>query len=100
MSTSAIVTTYHGATNTNSSYISARAKRGTTKVCYDYNLDGPANHRAAAEALKRKFAAEDQKRNGTTPEQNPWSRPTVAGALPGKRPPHYAHTYPERNDTK
>jgi hypothetical protein len=62
----AIVTTYHGATNTRGSRISATAEAGRIYVSYDYG-DEDQHHRAA-KALAEKME---------------WFGTWVAGGLPG-----------------
>ena len=64
----AIVTKYHGPTNTRGSRITATASAGRVTVPYHYGMNSDDNHRAAAEALKAKMA---------------WKGDLAAGALPG-----------------
>lgn len=47
----AILTRYHGPTNTKGARISARCGAGKIFVSYDYALDAVENHAGAAEAL-------------------------------------------------
>ena len=47
----AIITKYHGPTNTRGSRISARCEAGRVSIPYPHELSGQAVHRAAAEAL-------------------------------------------------
>jgi hypothetical protein len=52
----AIVTTYHGPTNTKGSRITASDEDGNRiTISYPYELSGEAVHRKAAEALKEKM---------------------------------------------
>ena len=51
----AIVTKYHGPTNTRGSRISAKAEAGRISVSYDHALNASENHRAAAQALADKM---------------------------------------------
>lgn len=51
----AIETRYFGATNTKGARIKARAFGGSATVPYDYALDHPENHKAAADALIAKL---------------------------------------------
>lgn len=93
----AILTRYHAATNTRGSYLTAEAERGRIRIDWNDELSIDQNHLAAAEAFKARAVAEDKTSYGTTPEQNPWSRPTTAGALPGgSNRGGIAHTYDTR----
>lgn len=69
----AIVTKYHGPTNTRGSRISATAEAGRIMLSWDYALNGSDNHKAAAQALVDKM--------GWTVEAGYPS--LVGGALPG-----------------
>lgn len=51
----AIVTKYHGPTNTRGSRISARAYAGRVSVPYEYALSVEENHAAACRAFAAKF---------------------------------------------
>lgn len=51
----AIVTRYHGPTNTKGARISATASAGRVYVPYDHALNADGNHEAAATALCAKF---------------------------------------------
>ena len=51
----AIVTKYYGPTNTRGSRIKATAAAGSVTVSYNCGLSQGDNHKAAAEALARKF---------------------------------------------
>ncbi len=51
----AIITKYHGPTNTRGSRITAKAYGGQVTVPYDSGLDSPRNHAMAAEALRVKL---------------------------------------------
>ena len=51
----AIVTKYHGPTNTRGARVSATAQAGRIYVEWEDGLGIEANHAAAAEALARKF---------------------------------------------
>lgn len=63
----AIVTKYIGPTNRRGSRIKATAAAGSVTVSYDPALDYEPNHRAAADALARKFG---------------WNRENITGQLP------------------
>ncbi len=47
----AILTRYHGPTDTRPSRLTARADAGQITVSYDHALNGQQNHRAAAAAM-------------------------------------------------
>lgn len=68
----AIVTRYHGPTDTRGSRVSARCAAGRVTVPWDHALDVPGNHAAAVAALVRKLG---------------WNAPPCGpfelGALPG-----------------
>jgi hypothetical protein len=69
----AIVTKFHGPTNTRGSRISATAEAGRIILSWDHALNGSDNHMAAAQALADKMG---------------WTREAgypalVGGALPG-----------------
>ena len=51
----AIVTKYHGPTNTRGSRITARAEAGSVTVDYDHALNAGDNHLAAARRLAEKL---------------------------------------------
>ena len=72
----AILTKYHGPTNTRGSRISAAASAGKIFVEYDHALDLEGNHRAAAGALAVKLKWSD-------------GFEIVTGCLPGGE---YCHT--------
>lgn len=78
----AIVTKFLPCTNTRGSRIKAWCDRGSITVSYDHGLSDDDTHKAAAQALCRKFADEDLKQYGTPIESNPWMRPMVNGGLP------------------
>lgn len=63
----AIVTKYHGPTNTRGSRISATADAGRITVPYHYGMSQEANHRAAAEALTVKLEWEGELVGGSMP---------------------------------
>lgn len=62
----AITTTYHGPTNTRPSRMTARCEAGRIAVAYNYALNGPDNHEAAAASLLRKLGWEYTYVGGTT----------------------------------
>jgi len=69
----AIVTKFHGPTNTRGSRVSATAEAGRITLSWDHALNGSDNHMAAAQALADKMG---------------WTREAgypalVGGALPG-----------------
>lgn len=51
----AIVTTYHGPTNTRGSRISAKCDAGRLSVPYDYALNVEDNHASAAQQLANRL---------------------------------------------
>jgi hypothetical protein len=51
----AIVTRYHGPGNVRGARVSARCEAGRLTLPWDHALNAEDNHRAAAEALARKF---------------------------------------------
>ncbi len=51
----AILTRYHGATNTKGSRLSASAAAGRIYMPYDHAHDGEANHKLAARVLMSKL---------------------------------------------
>lgn len=65
----AIVTTFHGPTNTKGARISATADAGRLVVPWDYAKSIEDNHRRAAEALCRKLQ---------------WDGVLAGGSLPGR----------------
>lgn len=86
----AIVTKYLPATNTKPSRIKAQCERGSITISFDCNLGVEDTHTAAAKALVGKFVAEDAKKYGSHPKENPWNRPFVSGCLPSG---NYAHVF-------
>jgi hypothetical protein len=78
----AIITKYLPATNTKPSRIKASCERGSIVITYPSDLSGDAVHVAAADALVRKFVAEDAILYGTPTAKNPWNRKRVCGGLP------------------
>jgi hypothetical protein len=75
----AIITTYHGPTNTRGSRITAKCAAGSVSVGYDHALNIDGNHCAAAQALRAKLGW-DKGRHGNL----------VAGYLPSGG---YAHVF-------
>jgi hypothetical protein len=71
----AIMTIYHGPTDTKGARIVARCDAGRATVVYAHALDAPANHEAAARNLAGKLG---------------WSGRMVSGALPTGA---YAHVF-------
>ena len=55
MALQSIVTRYLGPTNYRGSRVKATASAGSAVVSWDCSLSADANHKAAAEALARKF---------------------------------------------
>lgn len=51
----AIITKYHGPTNTRGSRITAKCDAGSVTIPYPHELSGEACHRKAAEALRNKL---------------------------------------------
>lgn len=75
----AIITKYHGATDTRGSRISATdTDRNRVSIPYPYELSGEAVHRAAAEALCDKMG---------------WSKNLLGGGIKGG----YAFVFAEQN---
>lgn len=66
-------------TNTRGSRYKATCERGSIIILANHSLDVDGNHRAAADALCRKFAQEDVREYGTPVEQNPWLSPKIMG---------------------
>ena len=63
----AIITKYHGPTDTKGARISATTEAGRVYVPLDHSLDTEARHRVAAQALADRMG---------------WSGQLIAGALP------------------
>lgn len=63
----AIVTKYHGPSNSRGSRVTAKAQAGSVTVSWDHALNSDANHAKAAEALAEKYG---------------WSGTLAGGALP------------------
>lgn len=78
----AIQTKYIPATNYKPSRVKAWCERGSIVARYDSGSDDYEAHRAAAEALRHRFAVEDRRNYGTPIEINPWMRPIFGGGLP------------------
>lgn len=51
----AIITKYHGPTNTKGSRITAKCDAGSVTISYPHELSGDAVYRAAADALVKKL---------------------------------------------
>lgn len=64
----AIVTKYHGATNTHGVRVSARADAGRVTLPWNYALDSRQNHVAAAKFLAAKVGWEGRWYGGGTPD--------------------------------
>lgn len=71
----AIITRYHGPTNTRGARVSAQATAGRVSIPYHYELSGENVHRAAAQALCDKFG---------------WKGEFVTGGLPNG---DYVHVF-------
>lgn len=82
----AIVTKYHGPTNTKGARISARCDAGSISISYPHELSGQDVHAAAAMALVRKLG-------WSTDAYGDW----VGGALPNQA--GYVFTNVSLNDT-
>ena len=74
----AIITKYHGPTNTKGSRVSARCDAGRVTIPWDDALSSDENHAAAARDLMRHLRWGRYDRVGFVPD------PTVSGSLPGK----------------
>lgn len=68
----ALLTKYHGPTNTRGARLTAKAAAGSTSVPYDHGADFETNHRIASKALLVKL--------GWTPGNG--YTPFVGGCLP------------------
>ena len=80
--TQAIITKYHGPTNTRGSRISAACWGGKVSVSYDHGLNATENHEAAAGALIVKMGWSGQWTGGGTPDERGYAFVKVAaGAL-------------------
>ena len=66
----AIVTKYHGPTNTRGSRISASAGAGRVSVGYDHRLNQEQNHAAAARALAEKMEWSGELAQGGMPDSS------------------------------
>ncbi len=66
----AIVTKYHGPTNTRGSRISASAGAGRVFVGYNHRLNQEQNHAAAARALADKLAWSGELAQGGMPDSS------------------------------
>ena len=64
----AIVTKYHGPTNTRGSRISAKCAGGRVSVPYDYALNNDQSHAAAAAALAAKLGWSGRMVGGGSPD--------------------------------
>lgn len=77
MSRQAIVTKYHGPTNSTGARISATAYAGRIYWHYDHALDAPENHRAAAIQLANRY--------GWLDDETPYSdADLVGGSMPSQ----------------
>lgn len=76
----AIITKFHGPTNTKPSRYSAECDRGKIFIESQDSLNSEGNHLAARNALVDRFVKEDSTRYGT--QRNPWAGPWVHGGLP------------------
>lgn len=68
MAYQAIVTKYLGATNSRGARVKATAAAGSLTVSWDHSLNVGGNHRAAAEALARKYGWVGEYVGGEMPE--------------------------------
>ena len=75
----AIKTKYLSATNVSGSRIKAMCERGSITIPYPHELSGDAVHRKAVDALLDKFAKEDAKTYGISPQESSWKRPYITG---------------------
>ena len=64
----AIVTRYHGPTNTRGSRVSAKCAGGRVSVPYDHELNAGDNHAAAAASLAAKLGWTGRMVGGGTPD--------------------------------
>lgn len=68
----AIVTKYHGPTNTRGSRVSAACDAGKVFLVWDNGLDYSSNYMAAAEALVRRLVWQGLWRGGGMPSSSPY----------------------------
>jgi hypothetical protein len=64
----AIVTRYHGPTNTRGSRVTATAQAGRATVGWDHALNSDQNHAAAARALASKWGWSGELHGGALPD--------------------------------
>lgn len=69
----AIITRYHGPTNTRGSRISATAQAGRIYLAHDYSLGIEENHAKAAEAYARKSQWSGEWIGGAAPDFYCWT---------------------------
>jgi len=81
----AIVTKYHGATNTRGSRIGAKAYGGSILVPYKYELDAYENHERAAHALMKKLGWSGRLIGGSLPDDKGYAFVFASGSTRGDR---------------
>lgn len=74
----AIITKYLGPTNNRGSRIVAKCERGRIIVSWDYKLNVNENHKAARDALLRRFIREDVEKYGPTSKSG-WDGKWIMG---------------------
>ena len=77
-----IRTKYLPCTDRRGSRIKAWCERGSITLHWDDALNVDENHKAACDALRSKFIAEDVKRYGVKNAGKPWYGPMIGGSLP------------------
>jgi len=85
----AILTKYHGPSNTRGSYMSAKCEALSIRVSYDDALNLDENHVAACDELCRRMDEQSAKKYGST-MPGTWSKPKASGQLPTGE---YAHVF-------
>ena len=78
----AIRVKYIPPTNFRGSRFKAQCERGSVTVPFDYALPTSQRHKAAADALVRKFMKEDLASIGEPECENSWGAPKVSGGTP------------------
>ena len=78
----AIRVKYIPPTNFRGSRFKAQCERGSVTVPFDYALPTSQRHKAAADALVRKFMKEDLASIGEPECENSWGAPKVSGTTP------------------
>lgn len=85
----AIETKHMPATQSRGSRIKASCERGAVTVSWSYDLNEEMNHIMAAHALVARFLKEDEAKNGSPIDRNPWNKLMATGALKNS----YVHVF-------